>query len=152
MLKRSRRWFIAGGLVILTAGIAAAVGLPALPATRRRMIQRIIYYYAPGILFEGGDLEQFAAYVEREILSPRKLSLRRLDLYAWLFIPYHSVLARRLPRAPNTILVLDQEIMDKFLTATDFFEGPATPGRRISLVRPLDPYEAGCANPVAITS
>lgn len=41
--------------------------------------------------------------------------------------------------------IMEQDIMDKFLTATDFFEGPSTPGRRISLVRPLDPYEAGCS-------
>jgi hypothetical protein len=148
--KWSRRWLLGGALAAfgLAAAGAAAI-LPVSGASRRWMVQRVISFYAPGTIFEGDDLEQFAAYVERRILARHIQGLRGLDVYAGLSLPYHSALADRLPEAPATLRSIDQQIMDAFFLSTDFFDENRPPGGRVSMLRSPDPYEAGCSNPLA---
>ena len=116
------------------------------------MIQRVIYYYVPGIIFEGADLAEFSKYIHRKVLWPRILGVKRRVFYGGTFLLYHAALVRGLLPAPYAIAEIDQQIMDKFFLCTDFWDAPHTAGRKISLARPPDPYEAVCSNPLANTA
>jgi hypothetical protein len=154
-MKTTRRWVLRagiGGMAVAAIGAFGALAVPLVPASRRAMIQRVIYYYAPGIVFDGDDLTTFADYIHRRVLGRELQGLRRLGYYTGTFLLYHSASTRNLVPTPPRILDIDQRIMDAFFLCTDFFEDPVTPGRRISLERPPDPYESGCSNPLAITA
>jgi hypothetical protein len=43
-------------------------------------------------------------------------------------------------------------MVNAFFRATDVWDGPYTPGRRIATVRSPDPYVSRCSNPVALTA
>jgi len=47
---------------------------------------------------------------------------------------------------------VDRRIVNAFFRATDFWDGPYTPGRRIATVQSPDPYVSRCSNPVALTA
>jgi hypothetical protein len=150
----TRRWVLraaTGGAAFAALGAFSALAVPLVPASRRAMIQRVIYYYAPGIVFDGDDLTVFADYIHRTVLGRKLQGLRRLGYYTGTFLLYHSASTRDLVRASPDVLDIDQRIMDAFFLCTDFFEDPVTPGRRISLERSPDPYESGCSNPLATT-
>lgn len=148
-MKRSRRWILGCGLAALAAGAAA---LPLLPASRRRMVQGVVYRYVPGIIFDGDDLTNFAGYIRRRVLSRKSKGLRGLEYYGATFLLYHSAMTAELMGPSAFVSDIDQSILDAFFLCTDFWDGPYQAGRRISMVRPPDPYEAGCLNPLAVTS
>jgi hypothetical protein len=148
-MKVTRRWILGFGVGSLGAAALGSFALPFSAASERFMVQRVIYHYAPGIVFEGDDLTEFASYIHRKVLRSKNFGLRKLALYGGTFFPYHTASIKSFLPAVRSISNIDQAIMDKFFLCTDFWSAPPTAGRKISLVRPPDPYEAGCSNPLA---
>jgi hypothetical protein len=68
-------------------------------------------------------------------------------LHDW---PVARTLLDRIRPTHETTEEVDRGIVNAFFRATDFWDGPRTPGRRIALVRSPDPWEARCSNPLAV--
>jgi hypothetical protein len=150
-MKIGRRSLIlGGGLSLLCAAALGSGALSFTPATRRLLVQRVIYFYVPGIIFEGEDLEAVTKYIHRAQLTRRMGGLRRLISYGMATPVIHTPALAGLATPTPTMREIDQEIVNTFFLCTDFWETPHVPGRRIRVVRPPDPYEAGCSNPLAI--
>jgi hypothetical protein len=150
-MKVTRRWVLGCGVGALFAVALGSAALPFIAAWRRLMIQRLIYYYVPGVTFDGDDLTEFAAYIHRNVLWRDALGIKRLVYYGSTFLLYHSALRNLVP-ARGRVSSIDREIINRFFLCTDFWDAPHTAGRRIALVRSPDPYEAGCSNPLADTA
>src|SRR5262245_48601611 len=119
-MKATRRWVLGFGLGSLGAAALGSVALPFTAASEKFMIQRVIYHHAPGIVFDGADLTQFAAYIHRKVLWPRILGRKALALYGGAFFLYHTASFERFLPAPSSVAHIDQAIMDHFFLCTDF--------------------------------
>jgi hypothetical protein len=81
-MRIGRRGLLAGGGLGLLCAAAFGTGLLSFtPATRRLLVQRVIYFYVPGIVFEGDDLEAVTEYIHRVQLTRRNGGMRRLIGY-----------------------------------------------------------------------
>ena len=119
----SRRTVLAvtlGALAAGAAGIAVKVRRPAMPDHHRR-VQGVIHGSVPGLVFEGGDLAVVADYAKRK------------------FMP-----------AAGGGDTADRDILKVFLLCTNYFDPARAPGGPVVVVRPPDPYEGGCSNPLAV--
>jgi hypothetical protein len=144
MRLRRRHVLIGAGATALAAA-AAALGIPALApdadrrhaAIARREIAATIDHYLPGSRLAEADLERFLT--EFAALHPKLL--RR------------GVRARlgqvRGKKAGRWRQAFDEKVMYDFLMSSDYYL--RAPGERtvVRLIRPLDPYAAGCGNPMA---
>jgi hypothetical protein len=151
-MKVTRRGLIAGTATVLALGGAAATAasLPVLPAPRRWLVRRVIDRYVPGIVFEGEDLARFAEEVERMVLNRGQIGLRGVARYGGAVL-FHDWPTLRDLLAPARVREdIDRRIINAFFRATDFWQAPYSPGRRITMVRSPDPYVSRCSNPVAV--
>jgi hypothetical protein len=149
-MRITRRGLIAGTVAAAALGTGvAALSLPLLRAPRRWLVWRVVQDHVPGIVFEGEDLARFTEEVDRLVLGGR-IGWRGTLRYGG------AVLLRDWPGAGDlfapvgTRQDLDQRIVNAFFRATDFFDGPYTPGRRIATIRSPDPYVSRCSNPLAV--
>jgi hypothetical protein len=146
----TRRLLLAGGGAVAVLGGTSAAAALSLPAMRRRLVQRVIYHYVPGIIFDGDDLVAFTDHINETLLSRRAGGVRRLIRYGVSSIVVHSWPGQRLVQPSSFMAPIDREIVSSFFLCTDFWQVPRRPEQRVSLVRSPDPYEAGCSNPLAI--
>jgi hypothetical protein len=152
-MRIGRRGLLAGGGLGLLCAAALGTGLLSFtPAMRRLLVQRVIYFYVPGIVFEGDDLEAVTEYIHRVQLTRRNGGMRRLIGYGMATPVIHTPALAGFAAPTPTMLEIDQEIINTFFLCTDFWEAPQVPGRRIRVVRPPDPYDAGCSNPFAVSA
>lgn len=149
MRMQRRTLLLGGGLGLLCAAAFGAGVLSFTPATRRLLVQRVIYFYVPGVVFDGEDLQAVTEYIHRSQLMRRNGGLRRLIGYGLATPVVHTPALAGLAEPTASMQEIDQEIVNTFFLCTDFWEAPQTSGRRIKVVRPPDPYEAGCSNPLA---
>jgi hypothetical protein len=147
-----RSLLVGGGLSLLCAAALGTGALSFTPATRRLLVQRVIYFYVPNIIFEGDDLAAVTEYIHRVQLTRQNGGMRRLIGYGMATPVIHTPALAGLAAPTPTMLEIDQEIINTFFLCTDFWEAPQVPGRRIRVVRPPDPYEAGCSNPLAASA
>lgn len=146
----TRRYLLGGSGAVVALVAANATAMPALAAVRRRIVQRVIYHYVPDIVFDDDDLTAFADYVNGTLLSRQEGGLRRLIRYSVKSMVIHSGGPQKSTPPSPFMEEIDREIVSLFFLCTDFWQGPHRPGQRITLVRPPDPYEAGCSNPLAM--
>ncbi len=153
-MRTSRRRLLLGGggfaaLAALGAGGAASLGL--LRDPREFLVRRVIDRHVPGIVFDGEDLTRFTAEMNRMLLNRAMMGGRRaMAHYAGTVFLQDWPLARDLLARIRPTREIDREIVGAFFRATDFWDAPRVPGRRIRLLRSPDPYEARCANPLAV--
>jgi hypothetical protein len=151
-----RRGLLAGAAAALLLGTGAAAAtaasLPLLPGTRRWIVRRVIERHVPGIAFEGEDLARFTAEVERLQLNRHRMGLRGMAHYGGVALLQDWPAARGLLERLAPTAEVDRRIVNAFFRATDFWEGPYRPGRRIAMVRSPDPYESRCSNPLAVVA
>src|SRR5262245_10778437 len=120
-MKVTRRWILGFGLGSLGVAALGSLALPFRATSQRFIIQQVIYYYVPGIIFDGDDLAEFAKYIHRKVLWPRIIGRKAPELYGATFFLYHTTLLKRLLPEASSITHIDQTIMDVFFLCTDFW-------------------------------
>lgn len=143
--RLSRRWF-------LMAALMTAAAAPALPALRRvrspegrdlaALLDRLLGSH---LVLDPSATAQFAsAYVAR--FGPASMGVYARLVLGGIFqaAPYRDLL----PRARQTRIVdFERRMVSYFLRSTDYFRVPH--GTQVRFVAFADPYEGGCANPLA---
>jgi hypothetical protein len=141
-----RRQLLVGAAGALTAsfiGVRAwqenAV-VPGLQGWQENVIARIVRTQVPDAQVGDGDMEAFI----QAFLAHRRQLDKILAVRAVL-APTSGLLPERLRKRLER---LDHQVVSSFLLGTDYFD-PDRPSKTVSFIAYPDPYENGCANPLA---
>lgn len=150
-MKITRRSLLGIGAV---AAIGGAGGLTFAQGRNlfRHQVHKTVLRYCPDIVFDGDDLTELSDYLQSTFFKGKKLGMLRLYYTLTATVLYHSPFHGMIKGTPLENKLMDRNVMHHFLLSSDYFTDPHTPGRRVKFVRPLDPYEAGCSNPLATLS
>lgn len=147
MSKLSRRAFVGTGLAALVG--AGGLGATAHSAMRApdQTIARFIRHSVPGLAVDEDTLLAFSRrFLERSPWRGNRLN-------GALLIMDNPDLVRLMPeRVARAYGWFTRQIITGFLFSTDFFTVAQRRAERTSYVAFADPYEVGCANPLANTS
>lgn len=147
MSALSRRAFVGTGVAVLAG--ASGIGAAAYSATRApdQTIARFIRHSVPGLAVDEDTLLAFSnRFLER---SP----WRGNRLRGALLVMDNPELARLMPdKFARAYDWFSRQIITGFLFSTDFFGAAQRRAERTNYVAFADPYEVGCANPLANTS
>lgn len=133
-----RQWLIGAAATVTVGGLS----VPALAAStwREGVIARIVRTHVPDAQVSEADMTAFArAYLANRRIPDSTLAARAVLGPVRGMLP--QAMAGRLHK-------LDNQTVNMFLLATDYFQPDRPPGTVSYLAYP-DPYGQGCANPLA---